>query len=97
MKSLDHCRGEKRLALAVVIRALKDLIKFLYPNSNSNDILLTKAEIRKTVYWVLSSDYSQISFRYYIDMGTKDVEEMDKYAYLSRTLALKVKKHIDSN
>jgi hypothetical protein len=95
MRSLDRCSGEKRLAMAVVYRAVRDVYNYMN-SAGCYEGKITTRDVRKTIDWILSDDYSQLSFLYWVDAGTISINHMFYIVTKSRKCALAVKKYIDS-
>jgi len=80
MRCLDRFIGEKRLAVAVISRTLKDIRIFINEeDSDDPSISISKEEFIRAVMWLRSPSNDLCTFRYFADNAACG---MNEYEYI---------------
>ena len=82
------CEGEKRLAKAVIYRAMKDVLNY-HEQSCFSEGKLTLLDIKKIIRWVYKDTEIKCSFLYWAEHAT-DVENLCLNTFFILTLIVMI-------
>ena len=91
---LALCKGEKRLAMGVVYRAVRDLHNYL-TNAGCAEGNITNREVRRVIRWINSNSTEDNSFLFWVDAATDSVDHKYELIEKIRNYSQRAKKYID--